>query len=241
MSELYIRSEYEENRTVMKDSYFTAPFKVAKPFVHNTHTEIMIMMASAGMFEGDVYSGKYEVGDKSVLKITGQSYTKLFKCEKRGIKQNIYITVGNNAKLYYCPCPVVPFENSIFQSTTEFRIKKTSKLMFCDIFSCGRVAMGEKFLFKSYKSKNKVYVDDKPVFIDFTRLVPDETDLSEIGFFEGYTHTGLIYMYGIDLKELPKSNEVEAIMTHTEEGICVKAFAHSAEDIAVFFQKIADI
>lgn len=238
MSELYIKTEYDGKRTIMTDSYFTSPCKVAKPFIYDDHTEIMVMMASAGMLEGDIYDHRYEICDESRLKITGQSYTKIFKCEKTGVEQNVKITLGENAMLYYCPCPVIPFGGSIFSSKTEFHIKKTSVLMFCDIFACGRAAMGESFLFTSYLAKNRVYIDGVPVFSDFTRLIPKEADLSGIGFFEGYSHTGLIYIYGSDIGELPETAGLEAAMTHASAGICVKVLGNSADEIVRFFKNI---
>lgn len=238
MSELYIRTEYNGKRTVMTDSYFTSPCKVAKPFVYDNYTEIMVMMASAGMLEGDIYEHIYDICEGSRLKITGQSYTKIFKCESAGVEQNVKIRLGENAMLYYCPCPVIPFGGSIFRSKTEFYIKKTSVLMFCDIFSCGRAAMGERFLFKSYAAKNRVYIDGVPVFSDFTRLIPEEIELSGTGFFEGYTHIGLIYIYGADIDRLPDTEGLEAAMTRASCGMCVKVLGNSADEIVRFFNDI---
>lgn len=240
MSELYIKTEYDGEKTIMTDCFFTAPCKVAKPFVYKDHTEIMIMMASAGMLDGDVYNHIYEIGERSRVKITGQSYTKIFKCEKSGVEQNVKITAGENAVLYYCPCPVIPFGESIFSSKTEFHIKRSSVLMFCDIFACGREAMGERFLFTSYLSKNRVYIDDVPVFWDFTRLIPKETELSGIGFFEGYSHIGLIYIYGKEIEQIPKTDGLETSMTKAAAGVCIKVLGNSADEIVCFFKDITE-
>ncbi len=239
MSELYIKTEYDENQTVISDSFFTSPCKVAKPFKRGSGIEIMVMMASAGMLDGDRYNIRYDIGGGCAVKITGQSYTKLFKCEHDKIKQDTSIYVGDGAALYYAPCPIVPFGGSVFEANTSIYLEESSKLVLCDILSCGRSAMGERLEFTSYKSKIKVYSRNKLVFMDHTRLVPSEHDLFGTGFFEGRTHAGLEYIRGAQTENIPELDGVEAAVTRAAEGICVRALSDSADDISRLFEIIS--
>ena len=143
-----------------------------------------------------------------------------------------------NAELYYFPTPVIPFKNSIFRNNTEIYLCKTSRFAMLDVISCGRKAMNEVFAFKSYRSKITVYLDNKPVFIDNQILIPDKMDLFSIGFFEKYTHTGMLYIYGFKLDGLPESNNVEAGFSRAKEGICIRILGNSSDEIVRYANEI---
>ena len=57
-----------------------------------------------------------------------------------------------------------------------------------NIINCGRVAHGEKFKYKYYKSYVEVEYDNKLVYVDNTNYNPKEMDIENFGMYEGYTH-----------------------------------------------------
>lgn len=236
MSRLYIRTGLSGGRTVISDSEFTAPLKIAKPFYHDSFTEVMLMTASAGILEGDSYDIEIYVSKGTALKFTGQSYTKLFKADKNGASQHVRIFVESGGKLIYRPCPIIPFGQSIFECNTEIYTEHDSVFAMCDILSCGRAAMNERFEFTSYRSRTAVYVDGKIKFLDNVRLIPKEADLLGIGFFEGHTHMGMIYVCGSEPSVPAEYADMEAASSKAESGICIRAASDSADDI----QRLAD-
>lgn len=242
MSILKITAEYKNGRTVITDSEFTAPLKIALPFYRSNCTEVMMMAASAGILEGDVYDMKITVRENAFLKFTGQSYTKVFKADKTGAKQNVKITVEKGGTLIYAPCPVIPFGGSIFDVRTEVDIHPDSRLAMTDIISSGRAAMNEEFAFKSFRSRTAVYIDEKPVYLDNRRLVPEEAPLRGIGFFEGYTHTGSAYFYGADKQALEEVlsgySSGEAALSLAAAGISVRAAGNGADPIHKLFENM---
>lgn len=238
MSKLLIRTGSVGGRTVVTDSEFTAPIKIAKPFYREDHTEVMMMAASAGLLDGDRYDIRIHVGEKCALSFTGQSYTKLFQAEREGVRQEVSIRVESGGKFLYMPCPVIPFAGSKYAAKTQIRLAPDSRFAMCDILSCGRGAMNEKFLFDSYRSRTAVYVGGRLVFLDNVWLRPEKADLSGIGFFEGRTHAGMVYIYGIDVGELPEMPGVEAAVTRAAEGVCIRMAADSADEIVRFAQCI---
>ncbi len=238
MSELYIKTENVNGRTVVSDSYFTAPFKITQPFYNNGVSEIMIMQASAGILDGDSLNVKFDIGSGSHTAITGQSYTKLFKMDRYGAVQHTKINVGENSTFYYLPCPVIPFGGSNFKCVNEINLAHGSKFMFWDVVSCGRTGMGESFQFDKYHAHTLVSVDGKIVFADNTRLVPKETRLDDIGFFEGYSHMGTAYFYGFrDLKKY-FDNKTPSAVTNAYEGQLVRILADSGEYITDYLKRI---
>lgn len=100
-----------------------------------------------------------------------------------------------------------------------------------DIISCGRKAMNEEFLFNEYRSRTAVCIDGKLDFLDNISLVPKEFSPPGIGFFEGYSHIGTYYFYGVDVPELSDIPGAEFAVTNTYRGNCMRIAADSAEKI----------
>ncbi len=230
MSRLFICAENKGGRTVMTDSFFSAPIKIAKPFYRGSFTEIIMMTASAGMLDGDIYDIEIIVKKGASLKFTGQSFTKIFRSgEKGGAFQRVKITVEDGGRLLYFPQPLIPFAGSVFDNRTDALIQGGAAFVMQDIFSCGRTAMNERFLFKSYRSRTAVYIDGKMSFLDNVKLVPSETDLSGTGFFEGYTHSGMMYEYNAGIGD-------NKFRTNAHKGHVFRMLGSSAQDISGSFK-----
>lgn len=237
MSVLKLTAENRNGRTVITDTQFTSPLKIANPFYRDGHTEVMMMAASAGILEGDFYDIEITVKANASLKFTAQSYTKIFKAESKGASQRVKITVESGGSLVYMPCPVIPFGKSIFDTRTEVHLQEGSSFAMTDILSCGRTAMKERFEFTSYRSRTAVYVGGKLSFLDNQRLIPNETSLSGIGFFENRSHIGMMYIYGQE-PSVPEYERIEAASTNAAKGVCIRAAADSADEIWRFFNDI---
>lgn len=237
MGQLYIESSLLKGKTIISDSRFTSPFKITKPFYSGDFAEIMIMQASAGILEGDRHELDFYVRNDTKLKITGQSYTKIFCTDSGAAYQKTKIRVDSGAELHYLPCPVIPFSGSNFTCENNVYVTPGSKLALWDIFACGRVGMGERFAFRKYQSLTKVYENNIIVFADNTVYIPNERNLSSIGYFEGYTHTGIMYVYGYNDKELIGGQKVTAAITKTKRGQLLRVFGYSSEDIVDYMKQ----
>ena len=237
MSILRLTAEYRNGRTVIADTEFTAPLKIASPFYRDGCTEVMMMAASAGILDGDRYDIGITVKKNAHLRFTAQSYSKIFKAENTGAFQRVKINVESGGSLVYMPCPVIPFGESIFDTRTEVRLDKDSEFVMTDILSCGRTAMKERFEFTHYRSRTAVYAADRLCFLDNQRLVPGEKNLSGTGFFEKRSHIGMMYVYGRQ-PDIPECERIEAASTSAAEGICIRAAADSADEIWRYFRDI---
>jgi urease accessory protein len=218
----------------MADCSFSSPLKIAKPFYRdNGYTELMIMCASPGMLSGDCFDMQFDLGENTKTIISTQSYQKLYNTGDEAARQTVRIHAGENADLFYCPHPVIPFVQNKFHSKADITLKPSSRLFFGDILTCGRHGMGERFAFSHYISRTLVSVDGKPVFLDAVRLVPDEAAVNGIGFFEGYACQGLLYVYGYDPISLPEHANLETAVTRAREGYSIRILS---DDVAGVYQ-----
>jgi len=232
LSELSVSTVFQNGRTVMSDCFFTSPFKVAKPFYRdNGYTEIMVMCASPGILAGDRYNMRFDLSDNTKTIISEQSYRKLYNTGDDFSQQNTRIQTGENAALYYVPYPVIPFAGSRFRSRTDIFLRPSSKLILGEILSCGRDGMGERFAFGEFSSRTAVYVDNKPVFLDNSRLLSGEADFSGLGFFEGYSCQAIFFLYGFDEVFLPEREGVQAAVSKSSAGFTIRALGDSANSL----------
>ena len=238
MGRLYIETVREKGKTVISDSFFSAPFKITKPFENGAMIEIMIMQASAGILEGDNHDIELKICSGSKVIITGQSYTKIFRMDKGSAEQRVKIVVEKDAFLFYLPCPVIPFKKSEFININEVYLEEGAHFVMQDVFACGRKAMGERFEFRKYHSRTAVYENNKLVFVDNTRLVPKEMDISDIGYFEGYTHQGMAYFYGIKEVSSYESDSLVSAVTNAKKGQFMRFLGNSSDEIESYIKNI---
>lgn len=235
MSLFSVKAESCGEKTVVSDIRFTAPIKAAKPFYKENFTEVMVMIASAGMLDGDRYDIRAEVEAGASLKITGQSYSKIFRAETKGTEQSVNLIVHGGGALYYSPPPVIPFGGSVFKSAVEVRLEENARFACSEIICCGRSGMGEMFRFDSFISRTAVYSENRLCLLDNTRLIPTEAELSGIGFFENKKHIGMLYCYNF---EPPGTNAEDFAVSRAAEGFIVRAIANSAEEIESEFNRM---
>lgn len=236
--------------TQIAEQFYTSPLKLGLPKSYGDRKKIVLMMASAGVLKGDCFDYKIRVQKNSRALLTEQSYTKLFDMGKSGqSKKNVDITVEQGASFYYKPCALIPFKNSHMDVRTNIYLDENAEFACCDIFSAGRIAMGEKFEFREFQSKIKVYVEQMLVWQDYSSLEPQLFDYTNPIYFGCYSHQGSFYYYG-KLEKMNKLlefaskknlsiNNVYFGITEAKGGICIRALAYSAQDIEDLFFEFA--
>lgn len=238
MSVLRLRAEQRNGRTVLTDCGFTAPLKIAKPFYQTGRTDILMMAASAGMLEGDHYEISMEVGAEATLKYSEQSYTKVFQAEALGARHNTEIWVAPSGTLLYLPQPVIPYAGSIYSGSTAVHLSRESRFAMCEIVACGRKAMQEQFAFQSYLTNTEIWIDNRLIFLDRTRLIPKDMDLSGPGYYEGFSHQGFLFLYGLNDFLLPEYSDIDAARTAAVAGTVVRMLGHNADSMYHFAEAI---
>ena len=236
------------NRSYRADAYFTAPIKLGEPRTEGDRLQLMFMMASAGILAGDRFSYEFRCRENARALLTEQSYTKLFDMGETGrAEREMSITLEKGASLWYRPCALVPFRNSDFRGKSEIRMEKDSELLWTDIFTAGRVGMGECFLFRHYESLLRVFYDGALIWHDRTMLKPSELDMANCYFYRDYTHQGSLFYCGSTEAEEQilrtdfsdaRYARIYAGVTRARRGVCVRVLASRAQDIEDLFAEL---
>lgn len=239
----------ESGLTIPERVYYSAPFKLTNFFrLPNGGIEYILMNASAGIMAGDNYQIDLQLAKGSQLLISAQSFEKIHAMPVGTAKRKVNIQIAENASLIYTPLPTIPFQSSVFHSSTEIRLADiTSRLIYSDIISSGRTLRNERFAFTQYHNLLSVYLGDKIVYRDNCYLVPTEHNLASCGMFEGYSHLGnlIIYGYLFDPADLAAIQEIInesgldcGISALTGGGHLVRVLSHGAEPITELFNSI---
>lgn len=248
VSELKLRLSNKDNKTIISDVYFTAPFKIAKPFKFSDNgLKILIMTASSGIMSGDEQNVEIDVNENATALITSQSYEKIHKMDSGFAKRDSIIKVDKNATLIYTPQPTIPFKNSKFISKNKiYLMDNTSKLILSEVLTCGRYGLNEKFDFDIYSSYNSIYQNEKLIIRDNMNLNPTLKDLNGFGFFEGKTHLGTMFICNFvkddliqKIRELIERHKVDGGATYLQHNnICIRTLGDSSEQILNLFDDI---
>lgn len=186
------------DKTIVGDSFFTAPFKIMSPFYQEDLMQVMILSASAGIMAGDKQKFLFEVRKGAKAEILSQSYEKIHKMESGQATRETCLKVDSNSYLKYSPLPTLPFAESAFESTTTVYLEDvTSRFVMVEILACGRDARGERFRYRYYKNLVKVYIRDDLIYRDNTRYDPLQFPMEGIGFYEGYSHQANILLFNM--------------------------------------------
>ncbi len=242
-SVLYIKAKAVDGITILADSFFTAPYKIAKPFFSETNSvlNIVLMSASAGIMEEDCYQIKINLGSGSKVALHGQSYNKIHRMKQGHASQFNTFILEDGAFFDYVQKPTIPFADSRFGSTSECYLHDNSAFLYSEVLACGREKMGEHFAFKEYKNCCRVYYHGEIIFLDNQMYLPSYQSLDGIGFFEGYTHQAtLAYfcdrfedkllddLYGI----LESIQGIDFGLSKTNDfGLIVRILGHSSDKL----------
>ena len=249
-SRLELVCNYEYGKTNIKNIYFTPPYKIMHPFMDGEKMEVILMSSSAGLLAGDRFECAISVEENADVTFLSQSYEKILDTKDDRAVKYLKINVDKNASLKYLPFPAIPYANSDYEAVNEIHLSGSSRFVYSDVFSCGRVGMGERYALKRFKSRTKVYVDGELGFADHTLISPREINYESIGMWGDYTHNGMLYIYlGDDgypdelitqIKEIYEASHVFAGVTRCKRGILLRTLGNSGEELYQLNKKIAE-
>lgn len=247
-SQVLLRTEYAYGKSNIKDLYCSPPYRIMSPFMKGNHMEVCLMSSSAGLLGGDTVSLELEIGANCNVTFVSQSYEKILNTGEDFASRRLRATVGSGATLTYLPYPAIPFSGSSFRADHVICLQRDSELAYSDVFSCGRVGMGERYGMNCYKAHTKVYVENTLVYADNTMICPEQINYQSLGLWGEYTHNGMLYLYSKDHEKLSKMMDLSRELSREEnllsgatrcaEGILIRTLGFSGDSIFSFHKKI---
>ncbi len=246
-------TKYSHQKTVYDDVYFTPPYKLIAPLYEEEEAHIILLSSSAGLLQGDVIDMDFHFGAQSQALVGSQSYEKVFDTQGGRVEKNIRMSAEALSRVRYIPHPTIPFKNSHYVSKTYIDLANTATFFYSDIFTAGRVHMGESFLMKKFQATVYVYVEKTLAFADNTLINPARWNYATLGLWHGFSHNGLLYAYFPSKEKedvfitLARQKAAEKIpyfemgASRAQKGVCVRVLGDSGDKIYAYFKEISQV
>lgn len=218
-SHVEIDFEYSHKRTILKDVYTTPPFRVMRPFYDKDgFCEVMVMNSGPGILEGDRQIERYSLKPNTKVEITTQSYEKVHQMLRGDYAtRNSQIDVDDNSIFIFKMLPMIIYKNANFIQNIGVNLAEKGKAIISNCIVAGRTGSGERFEFTKYQSKLDVFLEKELIYTENNLITPENYNLLELGFFEGYDHILSLAVFNFGNTNENREKILEIIDKHSKK------------------------
>ncbi|NDF35898.1 MAG: urease accessory protein UreD, partial [Nitrosopumilaceae archaeon] len=183
---LVLENDHDKNKTVIKEQYSQAPLYTQRALYYDTANPSMaylfLISSSGGILQDDRYQVDVLLQNGAMANITTQGATRIYKMDSGFAVQDMNITVGDGCYLELVPDQIIPYKNSRYCQRVNITISDDATLVYSELVTPGRVAMGELFDYDICYLRTVVRdKSDKLKLIDTSMLRPKEQNLQAMG------------------------------------------------------------
>ena len=106
---------------------------------------LYVISPSGGILQGDRYRTDVLLKNKAIAHMTTQGATSIYSMNTNFASQIVNITVDENCYFEYIPDQIIPYKNARYYQKVNLNIHDNSTLLYSEVLTPGRVAMGESF------------------------------------------------------------------------------------------------
>ena len=143
---------------------------------------VFLANPTGGLLQHDRHRIAVCVGAGARAHVTTQSATKVYTMTEGVAEQRFHLSVAPGGYLEYLPDPLIPYRDASLEQEVEIVCEPGGALLFSDVITPGRVAMGETFRFR--KISNRVTVrgqSGRPAYREAFDLDPGAGNLTGVG------------------------------------------------------------
>lgn len=188
-----------KGKTIIKKQYSQVPLQIQRALYPEKSLPGMaylyVISPSGGILQGDRYRTDIVLNNKATAHITTQGATRIYSMNSDSASQILNITVGEGCYLEYIPDQIIPYKNSRYYQKVNLNVHDNSTLIYSEILTPGRVAMGESFdydiCFLRTLCKDQ---ENKTRFLENTKIEPKKQQLRDFGVLGEYEIVGTVYI-----------------------------------------------
>ncbi|MFC7393563.1 urease accessory protein UreD [Scopulibacillus cellulosilyticus] len=248
---LYLSAKKKQEKTIIDDIYFYDQLKVIKPLYldDSGQPSIFIVNPGGGYVDGDTYRIDVRLQENAELLMSNQSATTIYKTPESFVLQEMEIVLKKGSLFEYVPDPIIAFKDAKFRQETVIRMERGATLIYAEIISPGWSPDGTPFTYDTLRLKTDIYLDGELAVYDLLRLQPENQNMNETGFFEGYTHFGSMMVIGEQatpefLDQMNNFLEAQNFPVRTGfsmltiPGFTLRVFGSMTQDVEEIFNKV---
>jgi len=156
---------------------------------------LYVISPSGGILQGDRYRTDVLLKNKAIAHITTQGATRIYSMNSNSASQMVNITVDENCYLEYIPDQIIPYKNSRYYQKVNLEVHDNSTLIYSEVLTPGRVAMGESFEYDICYLRTHCTNQDKKIrFLENTKIEPKKQRLKNFGILGEHSIVGTVYI-----------------------------------------------
>ena len=132
----------------------------------------MLLNPTGGVFGGDFLSTRIRLDDGARVCLTTPSATRVYRTLRDPSVQETHIEIGEGAALELLPDHVIPHAGAGFHQLLRVDLARTGRAIFFDSFAAGRIAHGERWMFREFDSRTEIFLSGRPLFLNRTLIEP---------------------------------------------------------------------
>lgn len=171
------------HRTVIAYDRSTVPLRASKS-IQLTDSDalcVMLLNPTGGLLGGDRLTTDIDLGERAHVVLTTPSASKVYRTRSGPAIHQTTVRLAKDSVLEYVPDHVIPHPGSAFRQSLTVNMEQGSRAIILDGFSVGRIARGEKWLFKEFSTNLEVNSSGRLLCRDRIRIQPDSWAPSGLG------------------------------------------------------------
>ena len=183
--------------------------------------------------------------NNAIAHMTTQGATSIYSMNSNFASQILNITVDENCYFEYIPDQIIPNKSSRYYQKVNLNIHDNSTLVYSEILTPGRVAMGESFEYDiCYLRTHCKNQDKKTRFLENTKIEPKKQKLDDFGILWNYEIVGTVYVLtrkediveledaiNKDISGMDKISAGTSILPD-ESGIVIRILGNTTDNVA---------
>ena len=185
--------------TILAGQSFRAPFHVQRAIHCDERLPEMaylyVMSTSGGTLGGDSHRMEIVMRENAEAHVTTQGATRIYGTRAEAASLAMDITLADDSYLEFMPDQTIPYGGSSYSQTVLISASRTATLVYSDVVTSGRRAMGESFRYDTFRTDVKARDrNGAMIFWDTAILEPARRNVSRYGVLGDYTVTGTVYV-----------------------------------------------
>ena len=215
---------------------------------------LYVISPSGGILQGDRYRTDVVLKNKAIAHMTTQGATRIYSMNSNSASQMLNITVNEDCYFEYIPDQIIPYKNSRYYQKVNLNVHDNSTLIYSEILTSGRVAMGESFEYDICYLRTHCNNQDKKIrFLENTKIEPKNQRLRDFGILGEHRIVGTVYILTRkdDVIELENAinegiRKINAVSAGTsilpdESGIIIRILGNRIDTVFDVISKILEI
>ena len=191
-------------RTELVERFQKAPLHIVKPLWYDPNLPemafLILMSSGGGIAQADRYRTDVRCGPDTLVHLTTQAATKVYRMEHDYATQLVNIDAGPGAYVEYLPDPLIPFKDARYYQRTEVTVAPGGTVVLGDTLTAGRLARNERHQYRVLATDLRIgRPDGRLLAVDTLRLQPDDPGSGSEGVLgpgvlAGYDHVASLFV-----------------------------------------------